>query len=78
MTDFTTKTRLGDVANAEEAIRTYYKRERIPADVGGLVADDERWLTEEGHTCIASRHESRTGVALWGRMENGRLAIYEG
>lgn len=78
MTAFQTKTRLGDVSNMEEAIRSYYKRSRIPDDVSGLVAYGERWLKEEGDTCIASCHESRTGVAIWGRMENGRLAVYEG
>lgn len=78
MANFMKMTRLGDVADVSEAMRTYYKQDRMPDDASGIVAREERWLAEEGHCIIASRHESRTGRPLWARREGGRLAVYEG
>ena len=77
MTDFTKMTRLCDVADVAEAVRTYFKRDRLPEDYSDIVKRAERWLNEEGDCCIASCHESRTGRALFTRREAGRLAVYE-
>lgn len=58
-------TKLAHVRSIEEALKKYYKPDRLPGDLSGLTAYARRWLDEEGVTILASRHESVTGRARW-------------
>lgn len=80
MADFKKMNRLGEVSDALTAIRSFYKPDRIPDDFSRQAAsanETDKWLRSEGEAILASRHESRTGRALWVRWENGKLAVYE-
>lgn len=78
--------------DVESALDSYYKRERLfqdghtmngcplsPQDFRQLVIDStKKALHTQGWACLASRHESVTGKALWIRNAKGHgIEVFE-
>lgn len=74
-----TMTCIGRAPTVREALRLYYRPDRLHRDAGSaarIAAACEAELSRDGFALLASRHEAMTGCALWIRPEEGGLAVY--
>lgn len=72
-------TRLGCVLSVSEALRRYYRPDRLHRDAESaarITASCEADLARDGFAALASRHDATTGFALWIRPEEGGFAVY--